>query len=123
MRARTDLEQRLSSLRVGAAYRKRLLPLAWRVLPFGGTSAEVQTALLRPVQPDLPAAAPVRIHDYGDCELRPTKLQAFCRHQHWQWPVGGKSDTYIRYSRLSRCDAPLSFLAKIKIRCVRSKLI
>ena len=36
---RTDLEHRWSILSLGAAYRKRLLPLVWQVLPFGGTGA------------------------------------------------------------------------------------
>jgi hypothetical protein len=95
---RTDLAQRLSILLVGAAYRKRLLPLAWRVLPFGGTGADVQIGLLRQVQPYLPAQSQVRIHYYADCEFRATKLQAFCRQQQWHWQVGIKSDTYLQHS-------------------------
>ena len=34
---RTDLENRWSILTLGVAYRKRLVPLVWQILPFGGT--------------------------------------------------------------------------------------
>ena len=51
---RTDIENRWSILSLGAAYRKRLLPLVWQVLPFGGTSAEVQINLLRQIRGLLP---------------------------------------------------------------------
>jgi DDE family transposase len=94
---RTDLEQRQSILLVGVAYHKRLLPLAWRVLPFGGTSAAVQIALLQQVQPYLPTLAKVRIHYYADCEFRATAVQTFCRQQQWHWQVGIKSDTYLQH--------------------------
>lgn len=94
---RTDLAQRQSVLVVGAAYRKRVLPLAWRVLPFGGTGADVQIGLLRQVQPYLPKLSQVRIHYYGDCEFRATALQAFCRQQQWHWQVGVKSDSYLQH--------------------------
>ena len=45
---RTDLEDRWSVLTLGAAYQKRLLPLAWDVLSFGDTSVDRQIGLLRP---------------------------------------------------------------------------
>ncbi|MFN8444603.1 MAG: transposase [Caldilineaceae bacterium] len=93
---RTDLGQEQSILTVGAAYHKRLLPLAWRILPFGGTGAQVQLSLLRQVQPYLPPLARVRIHYYGDCEFRATSVQNFCCQQHWHWQVGIKSDTYVQ---------------------------
>jgi Transposase DDE domain len=95
---RTDLEQEVSLLLVGAAYHKRLLPLAWRILPFGGTSADVQIALLRQICPYLPSQPAVRIHYYADCEFRATSVQAFCLQQKWHWQVGIKSDTYLQNS-------------------------
>lgn len=93
---RTDLGQEQSILVVGVAYHKRLLPLAWRLLPFGGTGAEVQCRLLRQVQPYLPPLSHVRIHYYADCEFRATAVQRFCRQHHWHWQVGIKSDTYVQ---------------------------
>lgn len=89
---RTDLANRWSLLTLGAAHAKRLLPLCWTVLPFGGTSAEVQLGLLRQVQPYLPAADRVRITFYGDTEFRAVPVQAYCREPHWHWQVGLKSD-------------------------------
>ncbi len=67
---RTDLEHAWSLLTLGVAHQKRLLPLAWDLLPFGGTSADEQTALLKRVQPDLPPTTQVRLTFYGDCEFR-----------------------------------------------------
>lgn len=95
---RTDLEAEQSILVVGVAYHKRLLPLAWRILPFGGTGAEVQLSLLRQVQPYLPSLQQVRIHYYADCEFRASAVQAFCRQQGWHWQVGIKSDTYLQHA-------------------------
>lgn len=89
---RTDLADRWSVLTVGAAHGKRLLPLGWHVLPFGGTSAETQVSLLRQVQPYLPPADRVRITFYGDAEFRAVPVQAYCREQTWHWHVGLKSD-------------------------------
>lgn len=93
---RTDLQDRWSILTLGAAYQKRLLPLAWEVLPFGGTGAELQIALLRRVQPDLPHG--VRVNFYGDCEFRAVPLQQTCQSYGWHWQVGLKSDIYFRPS-------------------------
>jgi hypothetical protein len=67
---RTDLANRLSILTLGAAYHKRLLPLAWEVSAFGGSSAARQMALLKWVQPYLPPLTQVRINFYGDAEFR-----------------------------------------------------
>ncbi|MBI4769194.1 MAG: hypothetical protein HY784_01970, partial [Chloroflexi bacterium] len=89
---RTDLTNRWSVLMLGAAHGKRLLPLCWTVLPFGGTSAETQLSLLRQVRPYLPPADRVQITFYGDAEFRAVPVQAYCREQAWHWHVGLKSD-------------------------------
>jgi len=90
---RTDLEDRWSILTLGAVHHKRLLPLTWTLLPFGGTGADDQTPLLRRVQPALPPQA--RVNFYGDCEFRATALQQLCRNFGWHWQVGLKSDTWV----------------------------
>jgi len=92
---RTDLANRLSILTLGAAYRKRLLPLAWEVSDFGGTSAVRQIALLKWVQPALPPLAQVRINFYADAEFRGVAVQAYCRKLEWHWQVGLKSDLHF----------------------------
>lgn len=99
---RTDLGQRWSILVLGAAYRKRLLPLCWRVLPFGGTGAQVQRSLLRQLHPYLPPQA--RIHFYGDCEFRSVDLQQCCQDYGWHWHLGLKSDTYVHLASGQRCQ-------------------
>lgn len=93
---RTDLGQQRSILMLGAAYRKRLLPLTWRVLPFGGTGMEVQQALVKEVKPYLPTGIP--IHFYADCEFRGVEVQRLCQSFGWHWQVGLKSDTYVHLS-------------------------
>ena len=93
---RTDLENRWSILSVGAAYGKRALPLGWRLLPFGATSAEEQQGLLRQVRPYLPPLSQVRVHFYGDSEFRAVPVQQLCQDYHWHWQVGLKSDLYFR---------------------------
>ncbi len=71
---RTDLAHRWSILTLGVAYRKRLVPLAWHILPFGGTGADDQIQLLHRVQPHLPSLSQVRVHFYGDSEFRAVPL-------------------------------------------------
>jgi hypothetical protein len=92
---RTDIENRWSILSLGAAYRKRLLPLTWQVFSFGGTSAKAQINLLRQVQPLLPSGEQVRVHFYGDSEFRAVPLQQTCQRYGWHWQVGLKSDLYF----------------------------
>lgn len=91
---RTDLEDRWSVLLLGAAFQHRVLPLAWRVLPFGSTDAATQMALFKQVQPALPEQ--VRITFYGDCEFRAVRLQRYCQKQGWGWHLGLKSDLLFR---------------------------
>jgi len=92
---RTDLEHRWSILTLGVAYQKRLVPLSWQVLPFGGTSAEEQIKLLKRVHPHLPPLSRVRVHFYGDSEFRAVPLQQACQSFEWHWQVGLKSDLYF----------------------------
>lgn len=93
---RTDLEDRHSLLLVGAAHQKRLLPLAWEVLPFGGTGADQQIRLLQRIQPYLPAGAKGCITFLGDAEFRAVPLQQACQQWGWHGQVGLKSDLYFR---------------------------
>ena len=89
---RTDIEHDASILLLGAAYRKRLLPLVWQVLPFGASGEEAQIALLRYIQPFL---SPVRTCFYADSEFRSVKVQGVCRQFAWHWQVGLKGDLYF----------------------------
>jgi hypothetical protein len=89
---RTDIEHDVSVLLLGAAYRKRLLPLAWQVLPFGASGEEAQAQLLHYIQPFLPA---VQTCFYADCEFRSVKVQGVCQHYHWHWQVGLKGDLHF----------------------------
>jgi hypothetical protein len=91
---RTDIENRWSLLLLGASYKKRVLPLAWQMLPDGSSSAAEQMALLWSVRKDVPPG--VRIHFYGDCEFRAVEVQQLCRLFGWHYQVGVKSDTYVR---------------------------
>jgi hypothetical protein len=93
---RTDIEDQWSILMLAVAFRHRALPLAWRVLPFGGTNAETQVALLKQVQPYLPSPKQVRTTLYGDCEFRAVEVQRYCRAHHWHWQLGLKSDILFR---------------------------
>lgn len=98
---RTDILNRWSILTVGAAYQKRLLPLAWDVLKFGGTSAERQIAMLERVRPYLPSQEQVRVHFYGDSEFRAVPLQKYVGGNGWHWQVGLKRD--VQYHRGDGC--------------------
>ena len=93
---RTDIENLQSILTVGLCFQKRIIPLAWLVLPFGATSAEEQIALLESIRKLLPDGKKVRITLFADCEFRAVELQKYCRKNDWHWQVNVKSDTYYR---------------------------
>ena len=94
---RTDIENHWSILSLGIAYRCRLLHLAWRVLPFGDTSAQVQQYLLRQVKPWLSSLKHVRVHFFADSEFRAVEVQQLCREWRWHWQVGLKSDILFHH--------------------------
>jgi hypothetical protein len=83
---RTDIKADVSVLLLGVAYHKHLLPLAWRVLRFGGTGSADQLALLEQVRRWLPPALRVTFH--ADSEFRKLDVQRWCQLQHWHWQVG-----------------------------------
>ena len=92
---RTDIQDQVSVLLLGAAYHKRLLPLAWCVLPFGASGAAAQLTLLKRVQPWVPAALPVAF--YADSEFRSLQVQQWLRQQPgWHWQVGLHNDLLIQ---------------------------
>lgn len=93
---RTDIKNRWSILMVGPAYKKRVLPLAWQLLPFGGTNCETQIKLLERLRPHIPAEK--RVTYLGDSEFRAVGLQTYCRDKDWHWQVGVKGDTWCRTS-------------------------
>ena len=93
---RTDLTNRYSLLVLGVAYSKRTIPLAWGLLKFGSTTAQMQVNLLKKVQPWLPDPQVVRITLFADSEFRAVDVQRYCRLQKWHWQLGVKSDTYFR---------------------------
>jgi hypothetical protein len=93
---RTDLNDRFSVLFVGIATHKRVVMLAWEVVPYGNTAADTQIRLLKRLQPLLPDPTHLRITLFGDAEFRAVDLQAYCREQHWHWHVGVKSDTLFQ---------------------------
>lgn len=88
---RTDIGQERSILMLGVAFKHRVIPLTWRVLPFGGTSAALQKRLLQEVKPFLPSEK--RVSFFGDVEFRAVAVQSYCRQQNWNWQIGVKSDT------------------------------
>ncbi len=88
---RTDIRQERSILLLGLAFQHRVIPLTWRVLPFGGTGEGLQETLLREVAPYVPPGK--RVTFFGDSEFRAVKVQQYCRQQNWGWQVGVKSDT------------------------------
>jgi hypothetical protein len=93
---RTDLNDRWSLLTVGIATDHRVIPLSGRLLPYGGTGADIQIELLRDLPPMLPDPKQVRVTFFGDAEFRAVELQRWCQAQGWHWQVGVKRDTWFR---------------------------
>jgi hypothetical protein len=106
---RTDIEREKSILLLAVAFKCRALPLAWRVLPFGGTGEACQLALLKEIRPYLPSGQ--RVMFFGDSEFRAVGLQRYCRNQGWGWQVGVKSDTLFQQG-----EAPWRALSSLAIK-------
>lgn len=90
---RTDIRQEKSIVTLGLAFKHRVLPLMWKILPFGATGEELQLTFLRTLTPYLPSVEEKRIYFFGDSEFRAVALQRYCLRQGWHWQVGVKSDT------------------------------
>lgn len=93
---RTDIGQEKSILLLAVGFKHRAIPLTWRVLPFGGTGAEMQLELLQRINPYLPKG--IRIMFYGDTEFRAVKVQRYCRQKGIGWQLGVKSDILFHLS-------------------------
>jgi hypothetical protein len=93
---RTDLNDRGSLLTVAIATDHRVIPLTGRLLPYGGTGADIQIELLHDLPPLRPDPRQVRTTFFGDAEFRAVELQRWCKAQGWHWQVGGKRDTWFR---------------------------
>jgi hypothetical protein len=93
---RTDLNDRGSLLTVAIATAHRVIPLTGRLLPYGGTGADIQIELLHDLPPLRPDPRQVRTTFFGDAEFRAVELQRWCKAQGWHWQVGGKRDTWFR---------------------------
>lgn len=91
---RTDIQDRWSILLLGVCYRRRVLPLTWQVLRFGGTGAAEQLPLLQRVQPHLPAN--IRVCFYADSEFRAIAVQAWCQQYGLHWQIGLHNDLSYR---------------------------
>ncbi|MEI8167550.1 MAG: transposase [Chloroflexales bacterium] len=74
----------------------RVIPLSGRLLPYGGTGADIQIELLRDLPPMLPSPKQVRITFFSDAEFRAVDVQRWCQAQGWHWQVGVKRDTWFR---------------------------
>jgi hypothetical protein len=108
------------ALMLSVVYHGRALPLAWIVVrgQKGPLPQATPCALLRQIQPLIPASAEVTL--LGDGEFDGTEFQALLRAWHWQYVcrtapnllmrVYGKSRPMARWrrsaARCSRCAQP-----------------
>jgi hypothetical protein len=91
----TDLGGRFPLLFVALAFRKRALPILWRLLPHSGCSgAAEQTKLLSQVAKLLPADT--RIVLYADREYGSVELFGFLDKQGWYFVVRMKKDVWCK---------------------------
>ena len=110
---RTDLNTRWSLLLLGIAFKGRVIPLAWLVLPYGSTSAMVQIELLKQIEPLWRNFKHLRVTLFADAEFRAVELQKYCQKNDWHWQLGVKGDTCFRYPDSNQWQ-PLSTAAPKK---------
>jgi hypothetical protein len=91
---RVELTAHFQLLLVSAAFRRRSVPLAWRVLDHAGSSsAAEQIALLEEALPALLTAGQVILH--GDGEFRSTELFAWAAAQGLRVVLGLSESTLV----------------------------
>jgi len=81
-------------LMIALAFRGHALPLVWRVIDFGCTSAAEQIDLWRRVVPLIPAQQAVVAQ--GDTEFGSVDVMRFLRQQGWDFILGQPSNTCYR---------------------------
>ena len=96
-------------LMIGVAYRKRVLPLAWRVFrgSKGHITPQAQIALLKQVLPWLPPDSPVEI--VADAGFESVYLLRWLSRQHWHFvirlagrtKVRGKGQTWVKLNQIA----------------------
>lgn len=102
---RVLLHNRHNLLVVGLAFRRRVLPLAWRRLGHLGTSSlDDQKAVLREASALLPQGVRITLH--GDSEFGAQALVAFARQQGWAFFLGLRGAVLLR----EQADGPAQAL-------------
>lgn len=83
---------------VGLAYRRRTLPLAWRVYrgQKGHTQAREQIALLQEVAPLLPSGSPIYL--LGDAGFGSVRLLRWLARRHWIFVIRQRGSTKVRWA-------------------------
>lgn len=95
---RVELTAHFQLLVISVAFRRRAVPLAWRVLDHAGSSsAEEQSALIQEALPALPDGVQVILH--GDGEFRSTALFAWAAQQGLRVVLGLSASTLVFPSR------------------------
>jgi len=81
-------------LMISLNFRKRAIPLTWRLLGFGGTGSSIQIDLLQEVLSLVPQGQPVIFH--GDKEFGSVAVMQFARRHGWDFVLGQSRHTYFR---------------------------
>ena len=91
---RVLLHNRHNLLVVGLAFRRRVIPLAWRRLPhLGSSNLEDQKAVLREAIAVLPSGVRITLH--ADSEFGSQPLVAFVQQQGWAYFLGVRGSTLV----------------------------
>jgi hypothetical protein len=86
--------QRVHLLVVSLAFRRRSLPLVWRILPYQGSSALIdQQQVLRAAAQLLPARVRITVH--ADSEFRSQVLFEWLRRRRWNAILGIRGNVHV----------------------------
>lgn len=96
-------------LMVSLSFRKRAIPLAWKIVPFGCTGASTQTALLEEVVELIPPWQAIILH--GDTEFGAVPMMSWCRYYGWDFILGQTNHTYYQVG----ADETWRYLKALKI--------
>lgn len=95
---RVRLKNRQNVVVASLGFRRRAVPLAWKVLDhLGSSDTDQQIRVLEQAVPSVPPSVQVTLH--GDAEFCTTSLFRWARKRGWHTMLGVRSTTHLYFSK------------------------
>lgn len=79
---------------IALSFRKRAIPLAWQLIPYGGVPIQVYIELIKRIKSLIPEGVSVLFH--GDAEFGAIAMLSFLRQEGWDYILGQRCHYQIQ---------------------------